>query len=295
MSKKQKKAQPKPKEVHSSPTAATAQTTGNLAPLLDMIPAMGMERALPQHATTRPLRQSQILQLQRLHGNAHVKKFVHFQQSKVIQRQADEKNKGAKKASDSVKRKIAAIALAESYAGQESDIAWIYYNRWQKQGDKGLKASVAYRDKSMWYKVWATALGETAFAKDKGSHGDPKKYKNLSEYVQKNSWFKKKAQPRADNTKAIVDEVFKDPKKNPYKGWMGQGNLHDINLDKGKWRQARQYLHLQQQKKVADIFIKELPAGKPKNYSFVFDENAIRIYFQKNPKMLPKKVKSYAP
>ena len=196
---------------------------------------------------------------------------------------------------EAVKKKIAAIALAESYAGQEKDIAWIYYNRWKLQGEKGLKASVAYRDKGLWYKVWMVALGDTTFAKDKATYGDPKSYQNIGEYVEKHGWFKKVGQARANKVKAIIEEVFKNPSASPYERWLGQGNLSDFNIETGKWKQARQYFYLQQAKKVKQHYVKELPAGKSRDYSFLFHEVAIQKYFKENPGDLPAKVPIYAP
>ena len=197
------------------------------------------------------------------------------------------------KVSEGLKRKIAAIALAESYPGQERDIRWIYYNLWRLQSDKGLKRSVAYKNKGMWYKVWMIALGDTTFANDKGTSGDPKKYKNLSEYVKKHTWFRKVAQKRANKTKKLVDDVFENPDKNPFKGWLGQGNLSDFNNDYGKWKKARQYFYLQKQGKVKEILVSELPADQVKDHSFIFDEKKIDAYFKKNP--LPDVVEKYEP
>ena len=209
---------------------------------------------------------------------------------------AKTKAKGEKIVEDiKLKRKIAAIVLAESYPGQEKDIVWIYYNQWKSLGEKGLKRSVAYKKKGMWYKVYMIALGDKTFENDKGTKGHPKKYKNLSEYVKKHNWFKKYRQKKVDKIMKLVEEVFENPGKNPYKGWLGQGNLTDFNRNDGKWKKARRYFYLQNQKKVKKIFVKELPADKAENYSFIFDENKINDYFKKNPGMLPDFVKKYEP
>ena len=199
------------------------------------------------------------------------------------------------KVNEDLKRKIAAIALAESYTGQEEYIRWIYYNQWKSLEEQGLNRSVAYRNKGMWYKIWIIALGDKTFANDEGTSGDPKKYKSLSEYVEKHGWFREFGQKRADKMKTLIDEVFENPDKNPFKKWLGQGNLDDFNRDDNKWRKARQYFYLQKENKVKNILVKELSADKVEDYSFIFDENKIDDFFNNNPDKLPDKIVKYEP
>ena len=83
----------------------------------------------------------------------------------MVQRQNEKESAGTpvatKPVSEKLKCIIAAIALAESYEGQEAHIAWIYYNRYKEEHTKGLEASVAYMGKGLWYKIWMIALGDS--------------------------------------------------------------------------------------------------------------------------------------
>jgi len=187
-------------------------------------------------------------------------------------------------------QEVTATVLAESAAGQEEIIAWIYYNHVSAKGRKGLNVSSAFSKKSDWYKVWLVALGDQTYARDKSTKKDIRDYANIGDFVAKHQWFRTVGQPRADRLKGTVSTIFSDPSKNPYPGWFGQGNLDDLNRDYGKWKQARQYLHLQEAGKVETIYV-EILSGQPA--SVVFDEKSIAEYFKTHT--LPKQVESYRP
>jgi len=78
-------------------------------------------------------------------------------------------------------------------------------------------------------------------------------------------------------------------------GWIGQGNLNDFNniSQPGSlyWKQARAYYWLQEEKKVSEIYVKMLPAGK--NTQVLFNATAIQHYFETHS--LPQKVPQYSP
>jgi hypothetical protein len=192
---------------------------------------------------------------------------------------------------DDLRRKFAATVLAEAYDGEELAIAWIYYNRVvvAGQGEAGLQASSAYAGKGPWYKVWMVALGDTAFATEKSKARDVSDYPTIADYVHKHGWFREVGQPRADTWSDVLDRLHKDPSVSPYQGWEGQGSLEDFNLDRGKWRKARQYYWLQEAGQVTERHVKILER------SVIFNERAIESFFAKNPDKLPKSVKKYHP
>jgi len=196
-----------------------------------------------------------------------------------------------------LKQKMTATILAESFEGQESDVRWIYYNRvTTAKGEAGLKGSSAYKQKSVWYKVWLYMLGDT-------THGDvklptKKEFKgfiSIKDFCEKNEFMTTVAMPRAVKVKRLIDETFDKPTTNPYPGWTGQGSLEDFNNisipSSSYWKMVRAYYWLQEKDIVKDIYVKILPAGE--NTSVVFDGASIEKYYKTNT--LPKNVPLYTP
>jgi hypothetical protein len=192
---------------------------------------------------------------------------------------------------EELKQKTAATILAESWEGQEEDIRWMYLNRITKEkGLKGLEGSTAYKQEGIWYKIWLYMLGDKAYAKDAlPNHKNFKGFATVEDFCENNDWMKKVAAKRAEKVKKLVDDMFTST--NPYAGWIGQGNISDINRGETYWKSARQYYWLQEAGTVTDQYVKVLKAGN--NTQFIFDANSIQKYFEKNP--LPKQVKKYAP
>lgn len=196
--------------------------------------------------------------------------------------------------SDAIKRKIVAIALAEAYHGQDSSIATIYLNLYKKDGEKGLKKSAAYSHKSDNYKIYMTVLGDKTYANDKPKEKwltvmdsktkKERKAKSIQEYTNHNGYFKGviKGEIRAKTLKATLDGWVKNPPTQPYKGWLGQGNLNDINNVSSNgiyWTRARAYFWVQKNNSKAAKYLEVLKAGK--NTQFIFDSLAIQKYYQK--------------
>lgn len=196
--------------------------------------------------------------------------------------------------SDELKKKMAATVYAETYPGQENDIAWIYYNLVKAaNGEAGLKKSTAYRLTEDNYKIAMILLGDKTYSSDK-----PKekwilkdKHDTLQDYIDKNEYVAKFAKPRATDTLKIIEAVIKDPSKNPYAGWVGQGNVDDFNRNDDTWKLPRAYYWLQESGEVKDKLVKVLEQGK--NTQFVFDRNAIEKYFKANPKKKSNVVPKY--
>lgn len=198
-------------------------------------------------------------------------------------------------ATENLRRKLAATVLAESAPGQVADIRWVYYNRVAAaQGEAGLSGSAAYTGKGVWYKIWLSMLGDQAYAR----HALPKKpqfegFATVQDFCEKNGFMQTTGAARAAEALRLVDEMFSGSERNPYQGWIGQGNLDDFNnVSKPKsryWRQARAYYWLQQRGEVKAIYVKVLPAGK--STQFIFDAASIERYFATRP--LPETVPPY--
>lgn len=196
------------------------------------------------------------------------------------------------------KRTLAAVVLAESADGQETDIRWIYLQRVTAAGGKaGLKGSAAYSGKGIWYRIWLQVLGDTTHGGDvlpAKKEFEDFKGQTIADFCTKNGWIKTVAEPRASRMVTLVDELFTAPEHNPYKGWEGQGNLRDFNNESNNddyWKRARAYYWLQQAGKVTDIYVKVLPAGG--NTQVLFDAKSIAKYW--TGKKLPADVPKYAP
>lgn len=199
---------------------------------------------------------------------------------------------------DDLKRKFAATVLAESAAGQAQHIVWIYYNDVTKnKGAAGLARSSAYSGKHIWYKIWLYMLGDTQY----GSDALPKErafedFSSVENFCQKNQYMQGVGSKRASEVESLVEQAFAQPAKNPYAGWSGQGNLADFNNISNNdiyWTRARYYYWLQQEKKVTEIYVKVLPAGK--STQFLFHADKILEYFTTNKIKLPAQVKKYEP
>jgi hypothetical protein len=194
-----------------------------------------------------------------------------------------------------LKLRLAATILAESAAGQTSDIGWIYANLIRKAGgEAGLNASAAYKGKSVWYKIWLYMLGDPTYA---GSTLPRQKeftgFSTVAAFCTKNGYMQTVGADRAKAVVQHVETMFTQPDVNPYKGWTGQGNLNDFNniSQPGSryWKQARAYYWLQQAGKVTAIYVKVLPAGK--RTQFIFDADSIDRYYKQHP--LPAEVPLY--
>ncbi len=206
-------------------------------------------------------------------------------------------------------RTIAAISLAESdptrRSKQEVDVAWIYYNRWLAQGERGFHASMAYtnENESGLFMIWMVALGDkeyegvtTADAREidrlnKRIDAENKRRRegarirriaNIAEYV--------RYLGLATRAASVLDEVraaLRDPSRNPYPGWMGQGSRDDINRTTGHWPMVREYIR----RRLAGEklpYVKILPAPAVKDYTIIFNLEEIQAYFGKSrPKNVP--------
>ncbi|MGA1870535.1 MAG: hypothetical protein ACMUJM_18515 [bacterium] len=197
---------------------------------------------------------------------------------------------------EDLKRKITATTLAESYPGQEESIRWIYYHRIKKTGGiKGLEGSAAYSGKHIWYKIWLFILGDHTYGEDSLLQKKKtfKGYTTIKDFCKKNSYMRKIACKRAERVKNLIEHMFQDPSKNPYKGWIGQGNIDDFNnISAHKslyWKRARAYYWLQVEGKVKNKYVEVLSAGE--NTQFIFDAVSIKKYIEKNK--LPDKVPEY--
>jgi hypothetical protein len=200
-------------------------------------------------------------------------------------------------ATDDLKQKMTATILAEAWAGQETDIRWMYFNRvTSKKGIEGLKGSAAYSNKGIWYRIWLYVLGDHTYGDDKLPKQDEfKGFATVKDFCEKNEYMKTVAAARAKEIEKLVNEMFEKPEANPYKGWTGQGNLDDFN-NKSKpksryWKMARAYYWLQQKGTVKEIFVKVLPAGK--NTQVIFDGASIEKYYESHD--LPDNVPLYEP
>jgi hypothetical protein len=229
--------------------------------------------------------------------------------SKFLRRQPENEGKTAGKTTgkaepsyvtEELKQKVAATILAESWEGQEEKIRWVYYNRVSDaKGEKGLEGSSAYSGKHAWYKIWLFMLGDNTYGKDSLSQKNInfKGFLTVKDFCEKNAYMKKIASKRAAKVKKLIDDMFKKPSENPYKGWIGQGNINDFNnVSQPKslyWKKARAYYWLQVDKKVTEKYVDVLPAGS--NTQFIFDAAAIKKYYDDAKHPLPKTVPLYSP
>ena len=247
-------------------------------------------RRLMAHELTHTVQQGATGTLQRF------KNFIQRQ----VQRQQDPSQSNQSqipKLSDQQKKKMTATVLAEAYPGQEDVIRWVYYNRMLTDGfEKALRASNAYRKDGIWYRIWMIALGDAEFSRKYGRLPYPNHPgTTISKYMQ-GAYAQKFILPRARELHKSIEAMFTQKVVNPYEGWIGQGNLQDINIDSGKWREARQYLHLQMAGKVTNRWIVELPSSSGSaNYSYIFHETAIHQFFKRNRALLPRNVAPYSP
>lgn len=190
---------------------------------------------------------------------------------------------------EELKQKLTATLLAESYPDQEKEIRWVYYTRINKQkGIKGLEGSTAYAKKGIWYKIWLYILGDKTYGRDslptmKNFEG----FSTIEDFCERNNWIKTTGLSRATRVKQLVNDMFLI--ENPYKGWIGQGNVSDFNREDRYWKMARQYYWMQLKNDQAPKYVKVLSAGN--NTQFIFDAESIERYFSKN--LLPEKVEKY--
>jgi len=191
---------------------------------------------------------------------------------------------------EELKQKLTATLLAESYPDQEKEIRWVYYTRINKEkGIKGLEGSTAYVKKEIWYRIWLYVLGDKTHGRDPlPTMENFKGFSTIEDFCEKNGWIKTTAFSRATRVKQLVNDMFSVA--NPYKGWIGQGNISDFNREDRYWKMARQYYWIQSKKNQVPQYVKVLSAGK--NTQFIFDANNIKKYFDSN--LLPEKVEKYS-
>ena len=114
-------------------------------------------------------------------------------------------------------------------------------------------------------------------------------FTTIRSFCTKNGFMKTIGKSMAISVVSFVDSMFSNPEKNPYKGWIGQGNLADLNNKSNSdlyWKKARAYYWLQVNGKVKETYVEMLQAGK--NTQVIFDAVSINQYFMKNK--LPEKV-----
>ncbi|HYF32569.1 MAG TPA: hypothetical protein VD993_15700 [Chitinophagaceae bacterium] len=198
-----------------------------------------------------------------------------------------------------IRNEFISTIFAEAVSGQETDIAWIYYNLISQKGASGLTRSAAYNNKSDNFKIAMTALGDKTYLEDKLRDSWVKKSKvpekTVGEYVDKNGYFTSNVAPRVASIAGIVDGIIAKPAGNPYPGWTGQGNLDDFNnISKPNskyWKMARAYFWLQKAGAVTETYVKEI--GKGENVQFIFNGKKIEDYYKVNK--LPDTVPKYDP
>lgn len=206
-------------------------------------------------------------------------------------------------------RTISAIALAETdpqrTSQQEVAVAWIYYNRWLAGGEEGFHASSAYlnKHKDGLFMIWMTAL-------DDGEYADVTRERaisidQLNEDIEKFNKEKKTSislvttvagyvehlalSKKAREIQSKVEAALKEPSKNPYIGWQGQGSREDIDRPDNPWIMVRHYIRLRNNNSKLPAIVKVLPAKQVKNYTIIFNLNEIENYFGKDkPKKVPK-------
>lgn len=204
-------------------------------------------------------------------------------------------------------RRLTAIVLSEAWYGQEGDIAWIYYNRIYQYGEEdpyGLNASAAYGGRTCRYKMWYTILGQSGeyqlYSANPATPRDRESCDIATSIPTIGTWVATQRTPtnmeRARRTRGIVEAMFRHRERNPHRGWIGQGNLSDINGrgtrgDTPYWRQARQYFRLQRNGTVTIILIRVLLVSPPHigRSQFIFDYDNIREYFSTHnlPRAIP--------
>lgn len=197
-----------------------------------------------------------------------------------------------------IKKEYVATVFSEAWPGQESDIAWVYYNLLTKDRSiSALNKSSAYRLKSDNFKIAMTALGDPTFAADAPTDKWLKDTKaaSIKDYVDNNSYFLTNAGPRINNIESIIDGIISEPNTNPYPGWTGQGNLNDFNNISSPgskyWKMARAYFWLQESDSSIEKLVK--PLGSGPTMQFIFNGIKIENYYKSNP--LPDVVPIYTP
>lgn len=197
-----------------------------------------------------------------------------------------------------IKKEYVATVFSEAWPGQESDIAWIYYNLLTKDMSiSALKKSSAFRLKSDNFKIAMTALGDLTFAEDAPTDKWLKDVKatSIKDYVDNNSYFKNVAEPRIKSIDSIINGIITTPATNPYPGWTGQGNLDDFNNISSPgskyWKMARAYFWLQEADSTVEKLVKAL--GNGPTMQFIFNGKKIENYYKLN--QLSQEVPKYSP
>ena len=165
-------------------------------------------------------------------------------------------------ATEDLKRKLAAVILAEAGPGQEDDVRWIYLNLVTAAGgEAGLKKSSAYENKGIEYRRYLYTLGDQTYGDDVFQG------QTIADFCTTDAFWTKMRVPRATRLKGLVDAMLTAPGNSPHMGWTGQGSLQDFNNqsnDDEYWRRARAYFFLQEQGIVKEIYVKVLPPTVPK-------------------------------
>jgi Domain of unknown function (DUF4157) len=202
---------------------------------------------------------------------------------------------------EDLKRKFAAVVLAESVPEQEYDVMWVYLNLvTAAKGEAGLTKSSAFNGKGIRYRQYLYVLGDETYASDKlPAEPEFKGYDTIADYCTNNRWFKNHRVERAKLLKFTVDEIFTVPESSAYPGWTGQGSLKDFNNvsnDDLYWKRARAYYWLQVNGSVKDTYVKALLPQQPDGLiTVIFNADAIKAYFDANPDKLSEVVPLYKP
>lgn len=208
--------------------------------------------------------------------------------------------------SEEEKAKIIAIVYGESKGDRilSDNIPWIYYNLTRKKGKSvewGLVKSSFYNleENDIKYRTYRICM--YYLGKDKGfgqEYGDDyigafkMSIKNFINF--KGGTFENSMKPALDHIVQFMNsKVFIKSPLNPYFGWEGQGDFHDMYIREKKkiiWSLASLYFNLQKRGKVKYLYVKEFVAFDNNNKditTYLYDKNSILEFFEKNPNFVP--------
>ncbi|MDO5656396.1 MAG: hypothetical protein Q4G27_09685 [Flavobacteriaceae bacterium] len=210
------------------------------------------------------------------------------------------------------KNEFIATVFCESGLGEWElrEVGWIYFNLVSDlKFQTALNRSSAHKEENIWYKTCMCYI--TNKVKYKNDQA-PKYAQVATDWFGEETYgdfvdsdiFNRNYKSRIDKLRNYIEQyIFSSTPRQKYKGWYGQGYWGDMMIidgrDNGKWHKARQYYWLQLSGRVSKKYVQILISknrGKTKklrnnwenNTTFIFDENSIIEYFEKNPSMLPK-------
>lgn len=171
-------------------------------------------------------------------------------------------------------------------------------------GESALNRSNAFKRKRLWFKVWTTALGDTAYADDK--EVIPRYSETpipLKDYVG-SRYFQEAHQPRAEAMIRTIHAIYADPSKNPYGDVTNQGSAgyeppptSDFNRSDAPWQRARLYYWLRKCGELVQpptgLTVEVLSAQIKAYQTVLINSNAIDAYFKKHPEQLRVTVEMY--